>query len=73
MNYFVYNYNHDEQELFTKIARYHIEFERIHLFEDRNGRDFANWLKESSLNEKERIKKFGYEVLYSEKMKMRKK
>lgn len=38
MNYFIYNYNNDNEELFTKIARYHIEFEKIHPFEDGNGR-----------------------------------
>ena len=32
MMFFVYNYNHDEQDIFTKIARYHIEFEKIHPF-----------------------------------------
>lgn len=98
MNYFIYNYNNDNEELFTKIARYHIEFEKIHPFEDGNGRTgrllinyeliknnnalaiitkeerakyyellrnsnigkLADWLKELSKSELQRMKQFGY-------------
>ena len=91
--------NHDEQDIFTKISKYHIEFERIHPFEYGNGRtgrlllnyellknnlppvviskddrikyfeflrnndsiDLAQWLKDLSNTEEERMEKFGYQ------------
>ena len=98
MMYYIYNYNHDEQDIFEKIAKYHIEFEKIHPLEDGNGKTgrlllnyellknnllpvviakedrvkyfeflrnnditgLAEWLKDLSTKEKERIEKFGY-------------
>ena len=98
MNYFIYNYNHDEQNIFYKLAKYHIEFEKIHPFEDENGRTgrlllnyeliknnlppvviskddrvkyfeflknddiigLAEWLKDLSNQENERMEKFDF-------------
>lgn len=40
MNYYVYNYNNDVNDIYTRIADYHIQFEKLHPFEDGNRK---NW------------------------------
>lgn len=67
MNYYIYNYNHNEEDIFVKIAKYHIEFEKIHPFEDGNGRTgrlllnyelIKNNLPPIVISKEERIKYF---------------
>lgn len=69
MLYYIYNYEHDKQEIFTKIAKYHIEFEKIHPFEDGNGRTgrllinyelLKNNLFPVVIEKEERIRYFEY-------------
>lgn len=69
MNYYVYNYNNDKQDVFSKTAKYHIEFEKIHPFEDGNGRTgrliinyelLKNDLPPVVINKDDRVKYFEF-------------